>query len=75
MTPASKLNYFFQKLSIFLQDNQPDFIEKYRVTSQHIPKKGDMSQIKITLYFDISNSRIKALETAGLLSEELQNEA
>lgn len=75
MTPAHKLNTFFQKLSVFLQDHQPDFIEKYRVTTQHIPKKGDMSQIKVTCYFDISNSRVKALETAGLLSEELQNEA
>jgi hypothetical protein len=75
MTPASKLNKYFQDLSIFLRDNKPDFVEKYTVNTQHLPGKGDNSKIKITMYFDISNKRIKALETAGLLSEELQNEA
>lgn len=75
MTPAHKLNTFFQKLSLFLRDNKPDFIDKYTVTSVHVPGKGDKSKIKLMLYFDISNTKLKKLETAGLLAEELQNEA
>lgn len=69
--PAIQLNGFIQKLAIWLKNNQPDFVEGYGVTVSHVPKEDDHSQIRFILNFDISNSKVRDLDGAGLISERL----
>ncbi len=68
-TPATQLNDFFNKLALWLQNNQPEFVERYNVTATHVPAKigDDVSKIRMVLNFEILDKKIASLSEAELV--------
>ena len=69
--PADELNKFINRLAIWLEGNQPDFVSSYNVTAQHVPSKlGEgSSKIRFVLTFEIADKKITALSEAGMIGD------